>query len=102
MDQEPMSYSCGTKGQSAYEYRSEVVILPTCIYCCRADHTAENCFIKRSNEVFEEQNVKFAKNCVPTEAERARLSGQHNVMIVKENAPIEEENTVAALKRSAD
>ncbi len=60
-----MSYRCGKKGQRAYEYRTEVGILPTCMYCCRADHTAENCFGKRSNEVFEEQDVKFAKTASP-------------------------------------
>ncbi len=46
--------------------------------------------------------MRFAKNSEPTKAKEAGPSGQNNIMFVKEDKPVEEENTVAAFKRSAD
>ncbi len=75
---------------------------PTCTYFHRVGHTAENCFIKRSNEAVEKQDVSFDKNTEPTKAKGAGPSGQNNIMFVIEDDRVEEENTVAALKRPAD
>ena len=46
--------------------------------------------------------MRFAKNSEPTKAKGAGPSGHNNIMFVKEDDPVEEENTVAAFKRSAD
>ncbi len=75
---------------------------PTCTYCHRIGYTAENPFVKRNNEALEKQDARFANNSVPTEAKRAGPSVQNNIMFMKEDEPVEEENTVAAFKRSAD
>ncbi len=53
-------------------------------------HTAENCFVKKSNEAVETQDVRFAKNSGPTEAKEAVPSGQNNIMFVKEDDSVEE------------
>ncbi len=46
--------------------------------------------------------MKFAKNNEPSEAKKAGLSGQNNIIFVKEDDLVEEQNTVAAFKKSAD
>ncbi len=97
-----LCYKCGGKSHRASECRSKVDMLPTCTYCRRVGHTAENCFAKRSNEAVEKQDMRFAKNSEPAKSKGAGLSGQNNVMFVKEDDPVEEENTEAAFERSAD
>ncbi len=58
--------------------------------------------VKRSNEVVEKQDVRLAKNNEPTEAKGAGPSGQNSITFVKEGKTVEEENSVAAFKRTAD
>ncbi len=102
MEQESTCYRCGKKGHRASECRSKVDIPPTSTYCHRVGHTAEKCFVRKSNEAVEAQDVRFAKNSGPTEAEGDGPSGQNNIMFVKEDDPVEEEHTVAMFKISAD
>ncbi len=102
MEHESTCYKCGRAGHRASECRSKVDMPSTLTFCHWVGHTAENCFIKRSNEAVETQHVRFAKNSEPTETQGAGPSGQNNIIFVKEDDPVEEENTVAAFKRSAD
>ena len=102
MEQELTCYKYGKNGQKASECRSKADILPTWAYCHRVGCTVENCFVKRSNEAVEKQDVRFSKNNEPTKAEGYEPSWQNTIMFVKEGDPFEEENTVAAFKRSAD
>ncbi len=44
----------------------------------------------------------FAKNSELTEANGSGPSEKNNIMFVTEDDPVEEEHTVAALKRSTD
>ena len=46
--------------------------------------------------------MRFAKNSEPSKAKGAGPAKQNNIMVVKEGDPIEEENTMAAFKRSAN
>ncbi len=46
--------------------------------------------------------MRFAKKSEPTKFKGARSAGQNNIMFVKEDDPVKEENTMAAFKRSAD
>ena len=101
MEQELTCYKCTKKDRRASECRSKVDIPPTCTYCHRVGHTVENCLVKRSKEAVEKQDVRFAKNSELSKAKGAGASEQNNIMFVKEDDPIEEENTVAAFKRSA-
>ncbi len=102
LEQELTCYKCRKNGQRASKCRLKVDIPPTCMYCHRVGHTVETCFIKRSNEAVEKQNVRFTKNSEPSKDKGAGPSGRNNIMFVKEDDLIEEENTVAAFKRSAD
>ncbi len=95
-------YKCCENDHRASKWRSKVDIPHTCTYCYRPGHTDENCSVKRSNEPVEKQDVRFAKNSQPTKAEGVGPSRLDNVMFVKEDASVEEYNTVAAFKRSAD
>ncbi len=80
-------------GRSIYHLRARIVI---------GLATVENCLVKRNNEAVEKQDIRFAKSSEPTKAKEAGPSGQNNIMFVKEDEPVEEENTVASFKRSAD
>ncbi len=97
-----MCYKCGKNGYRASKCRSKVDITSTCMYCHRIGRTFDNCFIKRSNEAIEKQDVRFAKKSEPTKAKGEGPSGQNNIIFVKEDDSMKEENTVAAFKRSAD
>ena len=90
------------KGHRASECRSKVDVPSSSTYCHQVGHTAKTCFVKRSNDAVEKQDVRIAKNNEPTEAKGAGKSGQNNTMFVNEDRPVEEENTVAAFKRTAD
>ncbi len=46
--------------------------------------------------------MRFAKHSESTEIKGSGPSGQNNIMFVKNDDPVEEENTVAAFKRSAE
>ena len=59
-------------------------------------------FVKRSQESFEKRGVRFDKNSEPTKVKRAGSFRQNLIMFVKEDVPIEEENTVTAFKRFLD
>ena len=91
-------YKGGKNGHRASECRSKVDIPPTCTYCHWIGHITENCFVKRSNEDVEEQDVSFTKDNEPSKAKGAGPSGRNNITFVKIDDPIEEENTVAAFE----
>ncbi len=102
MGQEPTCFKCGKKGHRAPECRSNSEMPPTCIYCNRVGHTTETCFVRRRNEAVDKQDVRFLKPSAPAESKRAGPSGQNDIMFVQENELVQEDNTVAAFKRSAD
>ncbi len=89
-EQESTCCRCDKKGHRASECRSKVDILPTYTFFHRDVHTAENCFVKRSNETVEKQDVMFAKNSEPTESKASEPSGQNNIMFVESGDPVEE------------
>ncbi len=97
MEQELTCYKCEENGHRASECRSKVNIPPTCTYCHRVGQTVENCFVKRSSEAVGKQAARFAKK-----PKGIGPSGQGNIMFVKEDDPVKEEDTMAAFKRSAD
>ena len=66
---------------------------PACTYCHRVGHTAEYCFVKRSSEAVEKQDLRFAKNTEPTDTKGTGSSVQNNIMFVKEDDTVEEDNT---------
>ncbi len=96
-----MCYRCGKKCHRASEFRSKVGIPPTCTHCHQVSNNAGNCFVKKSNEAVEMQDVRFAKNSGPTEAKGAETYEQNNIIFVEEDDSVEEEHTVAAFKKSA-
>ncbi len=77
MKQKSTCWRCGKRSHRASECRSKVNIPPTCTYCHRVGHTSEKCFVKRSNEPVEKQDVRFAENRKPTDAKGAGSYGQN-------------------------
>ncbi len=102
MKKELTYYKCGKKGHRASECRSKAYIPPACTHCHRVGHTTENCFVEKSNEAVEKQDVRSGKNTEPTDTKGTGSLVQDNIMFVKEDDPIEEDYTVAAFKKSAD
>ena len=75
---------------------------PTCTYCHRKGHTAEDCFVRRSNEAIGRQDARLSGNKAPVEKKKGGPSAQANVMFLQESEPAVAEDTVAAFKRTAD
>ncbi len=96
---EPTCHRYDKNDRRASKCCSKVDMLPTCTYYHRLYTTLKNAWLRGA---VEKQKLWFAKSSELMDAKVATKSGESNILFVRRDYPVEEDNMVAAYKRNAN
>ena len=92
-----MCYRCNKRSHYASECPIKPDPLVPISYCNRKGHRAEDCFVRRSNEAVDKQDVGLLRTNSADDSSNNHLVKANNVIFVEQ----EDDETVAAFKRPA-